>query len=964
MKSWKTPIPEQVDKAIAQIAHLEHRKYFFDKLNNPEWLEPLSQKGIFAEPPQPIRDEAKGTILFPPWPEGEYLSKVADAKPELVCQIILRIQTDNFWAHENFIDAALTMPGKLAAQIGEKELAWIKQLKYFYRLLPDKLGLLTAHLARHGECDIALKLATALLEPQTRESKTDKENAYRLREALARFETWDYEQIIEKNVPEVIKFCGLKGLELLCQLLTQAIRLEQTEDRNGSEDGSYIWRESIKENSSRENIKNILVSAIRDAFLTKSKEGSDTHTLIELLEKQPYKVFRRLELYFLQHYPISSLIEKRLSDKSCFSDITLRNEYSELLAKYFATLSPNAQKTILGWIDNGPKPRVSRIGRDLTPEENRAYVGRWQRDWLAYVVDAAPAEYKTRFDSFVKEMGPPHKFVAFKVETAWVGPKSPKSEQELREMPISALVNYLKTWTPPSNSHYEASPEGLGRQLSEILAKNPAPYALAANEFIGIDPTYIRSLIHGLGKALNGNLVFDWINVLNLCDWVLKQPVAITGRIQSEDTDPNWEWTRKEIGRLLESGVTSGQNPIPIKLREKIWAIIEPLTSDADPTPQTDAEYARLESDPATLSINSTRGQALHATIQYGLWVHRHLEKETPSEVSTKKGFLLMPEVQQVLELHLDITHETSTAARSVYGRWFPWLVLLDKKWTIDHIKAIFPSDDSQRDLWDAAWSTYVTFCRAYDEPFALLRQEYRKALNQMGAIPKSKYAQKDADERIAEHLMELYGRGQLSLDPLDEILELFWGKAPPNIKARAIGSMGSALHNSEGDMPKDVLTRLQALWEYRMTKLKDVAADSESAKELEEFGWWVASGKFEPTWALDQLETILNITDGRIEIGHLVVERLANNVANHPAVVLRCTEMMIKGERKGWGVLSWRDNLKIILQTAITSTNADIRRSAENIIHLLGRLGHANFREILPTNCGDVPDIPPAREL
>ena len=173
MKYWKTPTPEQLSKAIAQIAHFEHRKYFFGKLDNPEWVEPLSKKNVFSTPPQAIRDETRGTIVFPPWPEGEYLGRMAKSKPNLVCQIILKIQTDNFWAHESFIDAALAMSGKLAAQIGEKEIVWIKQLQYLYRLLPDKLGLLIAHLAQQAECDTALELTAILLKPQAHTPKAN-----------------------------------------------------------------------------------------------------------------------------------------------------------------------------------------------------------------------------------------------------------------------------------------------------------------------------------------------------------------------------------------------------------------------------------------------------------------------------------------------------------------------------------------------------------------------------------------------------------------------------------------------------------------------------------------------------------------------------------------------------------------------------------------------------------------------
>ena len=74
MKSWKTPTPDQVDKAVALLGHAEQHRYFFDRLENPQWLQPLKAKGFFSNPPQIIRDEVKGTFGFPIWPDSRYMS--------------------------------------------------------------------------------------------------------------------------------------------------------------------------------------------------------------------------------------------------------------------------------------------------------------------------------------------------------------------------------------------------------------------------------------------------------------------------------------------------------------------------------------------------------------------------------------------------------------------------------------------------------------------------------------------------------------------------------------------------------------------------------------------------------------------------------------------------------------------------------------------------------------------------
>jgi len=135
MQSWKMPTPEQVDRAVALLAHVEQYRYFFDRLENPEWLEPLWQKGFFRHPPQPERNEEEGTIRFPPWSEARYLARMARHKPELVANIIQKMDdTDNAMVISNLMD------------------------------VPKKLGQLISYLAKGGKTDEALRVARVLLD--------------------------------------------------------------------------------------------------------------------------------------------------------------------------------------------------------------------------------------------------------------------------------------------------------------------------------------------------------------------------------------------------------------------------------------------------------------------------------------------------------------------------------------------------------------------------------------------------------------------------------------------------------------------------------------------------------------------------------------------------------------------------------------------------------------------------------
>ena len=91
MKSWKKPTPEQVNRAISLLGQVQNIRYFFDKLENPEWIKPLYKKGYFNHPPEPLLNKKQGTIGFPPWPASNYLSRMAALRPKEVLNIIINI---------------------------------------------------------------------------------------------------------------------------------------------------------------------------------------------------------------------------------------------------------------------------------------------------------------------------------------------------------------------------------------------------------------------------------------------------------------------------------------------------------------------------------------------------------------------------------------------------------------------------------------------------------------------------------------------------------------------------------------------------------------------------------------------------------------------------------------------------------------------------------------------------------
>lgn len=946
--------PDLVQKALELIGkRAANYEYFFDRLDSPAWIHPLYQHGFFKNPPAVEREG--DYVRYPRWPESQYLARMAripEAQQE-VLNIALQIpDTDNVRVHEDLVDIALSLPPDLAAQLVPKAERWLQAEHYL--LLPEKLGDLIVHLAKGQETEAALRLARVVLSVAP-----DLTAARELGVPHRHFDEWQYGQIVEKHIPILVEIAGEAALDLLCDTLEATVRISGAYGtENNFRDNSYIWRPAIEDHelNDSEDLKNLLVSAVRDAVegLARRNPGEVGH-LVARLEARRWPIFQRIALHLLRSFPDAAprLVAERLTDRSRFESIDLHHEYVLLLRDCFDRLEEREREAILSWIEEGPDlgrrqdGRERETGQRPVDEEVQLYKRHWQLNRLAPIAHTLPPDWKRYYEQLVRELGPAkHPEFLFNFET-WVGPTSPKTVEELRAMGVDALLDYLRTWKPTENWR-DPSREGLGHALSALVKSEPEPFAGAAPRFQGLDPIYVQALLSGLREAVHNGRTFAWEPVISLAQWVIAQDRQVLGE-GSEYSVLNlgWVWTRKALAHLLYDGFETGPAEIPFCLREQVWSILRPLTDDPDPTPEFEARYGGSNMDPATLSINTVRGEAMHAIVRYALWVRRHLKASPDGRTSVGRGFDAMPEVRDVLDFHLDPDRDPSLAVRAVYGQWFPWLAFLDSRWAATRKDAIFPAAPDQEARREAAWEAYVVFCRPYDVAFELLKDQYAWAIERIGAYTAGKRHVGNPEQRLAEHLMELYCRGRLALDESDGLLKRFYAKADDNLRAHAMAFIGRGLNNTDGKVSQEILNRLKALWEYRLAAAKDAGSAVEFTKELAAFGWWLISNKFDVEWTLSQLYALLSLVHN-VEPYHRVLERLAVIAAEFPLQAVQCIAQILPEDKDGWRIVAAREEVRVILATALGSSVPLAKSIAEDLIHLLGARGYWDFRDLL----------------
>jgi hypothetical protein len=178
-------------------------------------------------------------------------------------------------------------------------------------------------------------------------------------------------------------------------------------------------------------------------------------------------------------------------------------------------------------------------------------------------------------------------------------------------------------------------------------------------------------------------------------------------------------------------------------------------------------------------------------------------------------------------------------------------------------------------------------------------------------------------------------------------MLELFYEKAPPSLRGHALHFVGRSLQTADEAVPTEIIERLIVLWERRLADARASGSAASYAPELEAFGWWFASGKFDDEWALPQLAEALTYS-GSAEVDHLVVERLAGLAAIKPAQVIRCLSLMVEGDKEGWRIPGWLEHARTILINALNSGDAAAGQAATNLAHRFGARGYLHFRDLV----------------
>jgi hypothetical protein len=807
------------------------------------------------------------------------------------------------------------------------------------------------------QIDAASELADALFTPRF----GDRDEGPGRRD-----EHW-YKEGLQKVAPALSRAKGAAFLTVLCGWLSASVNSKKHVDTDTGADYSYSWRPAIEEHEQNHDFDfaGVLVGITRAAF--EEAIRADAVTLgdaLSMLQKQVLHVFVRMRIHLINEFAdqTPALARQTMLDRGLFDDYRCKHEYAMLVGRRWDMLEPGENAIWLGWIDDGPDmsdydESIKRnLGREATDEDRQGRIRWWQYERLYWIRNHLSDDRRAFYNQMRTKHGEPELAdLNVRVGSGWVGEKSPMSVDDLSAKTFADAVAAVTAWQPEGSRFMGPSVEGLASTFKQYLATNRVAFSSHASEMIGRPANYVRSFVSEMTEAVKAGEAINLPSVLELCRWVVEQPVD-ERRVQEQDDEVlvDWQWTRDDISKLAEEvckARTDTGPKYPLDgIRESVWSIVNALCRDRA---NSYVVHDISEDDPRVrdylhLGINSPRGKAVEAALEYARWIGNHTKVEKNGEEIVPGGFEAMPEVRDMLAWQIESGNRTYEAM-SIIGSRIGVIYWIDRDWLEANADALFDLPGIEQspvaaEGW-AAWNAFLVWVRPHLEFYRRFKGQFVYAVEQAGTVDLADSSREQPMHHLGEHLMILYGRGQLGFDDDGGVLQRFIETANPEIRRHAIGFVGRSLEGDE-NLPDDVLERFMSLWERYWAG--PGRQDTQDQPEAWLFGTWFGCGKFPTQWSLDRLHEFVEIAP-TVEPDHSVVERLAKIADADILTVTRILDRMIRGDKEGWRVSGWTESAEAILDRAMKA-GADVRREAESLINHLGRRGYTEFGKLLST--------------
>lgn len=952
MKSLDKPTSDVVDKALKFIKSDAERHHFYTKLENPEWIEPLCERGVFDHPPRTISLPG-GYVQFPFWPELQFLKNVASKSPERVVSTILKIpNTDNPRYFEDVIDILLNVRPDISLELKNIVIEYASSNLQFIR---PKFERVLNFWSENHQIDAALELAEKLVQFSPDPLATEKQELHRENprswasrlETRPRLESWSYKRFLENGIQPLSVKEPYKTAKILLSATANMIyfrfHMDQL-DKIGKKDLSDIWcprvDESVLEHEdSNESLVHSLTFSCEKVY---EKAPEHVRDLDDELRKQRWHIFTRIRQHLFALHPNKKTkpwIRKLILDHTDYSKWEHHFEFQRMIRCacecFGAKLITKAERVkIFDTILDGPSKEGFKewMGGSFTEElfeERKRYFHRMQLTPFTNVLFGKYLDYFNRINENEEQSIVDDDYAPYKPEGAtWVVPESPKSHDELRKMSDKKLLSYINDWDnvsrDPNDRWTEVSFDALAETFQITLKETILPSESRFNFWIEnrgqIDrPIYVKALVSAISEHTKSEGFDSLDRTFDLCEWILSthqdSPKEKDVNHSHESKEhPDWQSSRRAVGDFIGLCVKKDID-VPIAFRQRLFSLLEMLCTQYDRQLDNNEPVILNMDDPLTEAINCTRSRALESIVDYGYWVRRKLDDANKDT----------PEVFEILDMRIDpkFNYPLTLPEYALLGVHFGRVFGLNPKWAGRNCGYIFPQ--GQLHVWLRSFGFFLQFSRPYKPIFETVRNNLEFAIKNVGKFGNDKNARWNFIDKLGEHLFLYYLWGLYSLLGKDSLLKKYYGSTENDKShwSNLFDYAGRALKNSGNQLEKHLEQRVIEFFDWRL----EVGEPS----ELKKYTFWLEAECMDIEWRLRMYSQVLDICNANdVEI-YSQPSTLQNMLKDSTALVVECfaklTDLDLSNGRRNF-ILS--EEAKPILQVGLKSTDPTVREHAE----------------------------------
>ena len=968
MKSWTQPTVEMIEKVLSSVKKEIDRQYFFSRLNNPLWLEPLYDRGYFNKPPG-MKQLPDGYVQYPHWPELGYLVNIATEATDKIVDIVLSLpKTDNPRVYEDVLSIALKLDRKNSAKLYPKLIEYIKLDNQF---LAHRYPELLNYWTEQGNVTLALNMVK-LIVPFKEDPKAKYKHRLRKKrpnstgsslESAPHFGEWEYQQILESGVRPIAEHEPFLLAQLLINVVTDMIHLDihpEDIEKGRDEDYSEIWcRYLDRPDNDYHTPKEVLVHTLTHVCEKVYSEASESCVALDQeLKNHRWNIFNRLRQHLYALYPNDQSlpwIRQQIIEHDDYSKWDHHYEFQLMIRKaceHFGArlLCKEELKDIFDAILRGPSKKDFRewLGESYTEDDFQQRQRHFHHKQLRPFYSVLSPEVKLYFDDLEgktnAESIEDENYAPYgEVKTGTVSYQSPISNEELEGLPDEDIFTYLNNWNEEhrnkDNWLIEVNISALANVFQSFFKEkilqdeSRFPFWIENRGRIKrpIHITAMLKAMHELIKEKNFNNIDQW---LNFGIWVLSLTNSEKVEDQPEPSKesssyPDWSSSRQAVVDLIDSCVNKEVNA-PIEAREDIAGLLKLACTQLDWRLDQGKPVLLNCDDPITEAINNIRSRALRSLINFSFWVRSYLPKDDLQEMTEILN-------ERITDANIPLTRPEKALIGMHYGN----LCTLNPVWAVQHVKTFFPQENTKE--WQNAFGNFIRYNRPMKLAFEILRSEYEFAIERLNtlAVEEEKGSSKDLVNKLGQHLFTYYLWDVYPLSGDESLLEPFYTKTQddPTPWGHLFNHIGRLLRNSGKHLDKELTARIIAFFDWRF--------EIGETLELQEFTFWLEAECLEPEWRLLTYSKILDHKHVNGRMLSLHVRTLNKLSTEYLALALECFTKITNAMEQGTQMYIIADDAKAILRMGLNSEDSITRNNAKHARENLLRLGRLDYMEI-----------------